>query len=43
MIEKSISEHKAIYNAIAERNIELAIKLVHEHIQNARANILGGK
>jgi len=41
--EKSISEHKAIYNAIAERNIELAIKLVHEHIENARANILGGK
>lgn len=40
--EKSISEHKALYNAIALRNVELAIKLVHEHITNAKKSIMEG-
>ncbi len=40
--EKSINEHKALYNAIAERNTDLAIKLVHEHILNAKKSIMEG-
>lgn len=40
--EKSINEHKAIYNAIAAKDTELAIKLVKEHILNAKQSIMGG-
>ncbi len=40
--EKSINEHKAIYNAIKDKNTELAKRLVNEHIINARNNIIGG-
>ena len=40
--EKSINEHKALYNAIAERNTSLAIKLVNEHILNAKKSIMEG-
>lgn len=38
--EKSINEHKALYNAIAARDIELAKQLVHEHILNAKRSIM---
>ena len=40
--EKSINEHKALYNAIKDKDVELAKKLVNEHILNARTSILGG-
>ena len=40
--EKSINEHKALYNAIKGKDVELAKKLVNEHILNARESILGG-
>ena len=38
---KSFAEHKAIYEAIRDRNSELAEKLICEHIRNARISILG--
>lgn len=40
--EKSINEHKAIYDAISSKNVKLAVQLVHEHITNAQNNIIGG-
>ena len=40
--EKSINEHKAIYDAIATKDVQLAIKLMHEHILNARKSIMEG-
>lgn len=40
--EKSINEHKAIYNAIAAKDTQLAVKLVKEHILNAQKSIMGG-
>ncbi len=38
--EKSINEHKALYNAIAARDVSLAKQLVHEHILNAKRSIM---
>ena len=40
--EKSINEHKALYSAIAERNTDLAIKLIDEHISNAKKSVMEG-
>ena len=40
--EQSMIEHRAVYNAIADRNGELAEKLLVEHIRNAANNILKG-
>ncbi len=40
--EKSINEHKALYDAIKQRNITLAKQLINEHILNARNSIMGG-
>lgn len=37
---KSVTEHMAIYNAISEGNAELAEKLMFQHIENAKNNIL---
>ena len=39
----SLEEHRAIYEAIAEGNGELAEKLMQQHIMKARDSILGGK
>ncbi len=39
--EKSINEHKALYNAIAARDTALATELIHEHILNAKKSIMG--
>ena len=36
---QSAAEHRAIYEAIAAKNAELAEKLTIEHIQNAKAHI----
>lgn len=41
--EKSINEHKALYNAIKQRDIASAKRLVEEHILNARNSIMGDK
>ncbi len=38
--EKSINEHKALYNAIAARDTDLAKQLVYEHILNAKRSIM---
>lgn len=40
--EKSIGEHKAIYEAIAAKDVESAVKLLIEHIKNAENSILNG-
>lgn len=40
---KSIEEHKAIYNALSARDAENAVKLMNEHIANARDSILKGE
>ena len=37
--EESVSEHRAILEAITKHDGELAEKLTAEHIKNARANI----
>lgn len=37
--EASVSEHRAIYEAIAARDSELASKLIIEHLENAYHNI----
>ena len=36
----SVNEHREIYNAIAQRDADLAEKLTIKHIENARDNIL---
>lgn len=41
--EKSINEHKALYNAIKQRDTASAKRLVEEHILNARNSIMGDK
>lgn len=38
--EASVAEHRAIYEAIAARNGELASKLIIEHLNNAYKNII---
>ena len=40
--ERSMIEHRAVYDAIAARDGELAEKLLVEHIRNAANNILKG-
>ncbi len=39
-LAKSISEHKAIFNAIADGNAELARDLITEHIENAKNHMI---
>lgn len=41
--EKSVSEHRAIYEAIANRNVDLAERLMNEHVANAMQNIMNKK
>lgn len=38
--EKSVSEHRAIYNAIAARDEDLAERLMIEHVENAMKSII---
>lgn len=39
--EHAIKEHREIFNAIASRNLDLAEKLMVEHVINAKNNIKG--
>ena len=39
--EHAIKEHREIFNAIASRNVDLAEKLMVEHVINAKNNIKG--
>ena len=39
-LAQSIAEHKAIFEAIASGNADLAAKLVSEHIANAKENMI---
>ena len=41
--EASLAEHRAIYEAIAAKNGDLAEKLMVEHIRRAQENIRQGK
>lgn len=38
--EKSVSEHRALYEAIAARDLDLAERLMNEHVGNAMKNIM---
>ena len=38
--EKSVHEHRAIYDAIAARDADLAERLMNEHVANAMKNIM---
>ena len=38
--EASVAEHRAIYEAIAARDGELASKLIIEHLNNAYKNMI---
>lgn len=41
--EKSYQEHLGIFNAIANKDADMAEELTRQHILNARNSILGGK
>lgn len=38
--EKSVAEHRAIYNAIATRDADTAERLMNEHVENALKSIM---